>query len=74
MTEYLSFLRASLPWADLISVDGAVLEQIARHAAAVRRETPWGASIPEDIFRSFVLFPRVNNEDLVFYHEIIWSH
>ena len=35
MTEYLSFLRASLPWADLISVDGAVLEQIARHAAAV---------------------------------------
>ena len=73
MTEYLSFLRASLPWADLISVDGAVLEQIARHAAAVRRETPWGASIPEDIFRSFVLFPRVNNEDLVFYHEIIWS-
>ena len=49
MTEYLSFLRASLPWADLISVDGAVLEQIARHAAAVRRETPWGASIPEDI-------------------------
>lgn len=73
MTEYLSFLRASLPWADLVSVDGAVLEQIARHAAAVRRETPWGASIPEDIFRSFVLFPRVNNEDLVFYHEIIWS-
>lgn len=68
----LEYLRAALPEADWISLSEEYLMKIVRHALAVREETPWGKKIPEWIFRAFVLFPRVNNEDPVFYHESIW--
>lgn len=53
-------------------LEEAALLRIVEHGLMVRGQTPWGALIPEDIFRAFVLFPRVNNEDPVFYHEAIW--
>ncbi len=66
-------LRAALPEADLFQMDDAYLEAVARHALTTRRCVPWGASVPEDVFRLFTLFPRVNNERLTFYHEEIAS-
>ena len=47
---------------------GVDREAVARHALKTRAETPWGYTIPEDVFRLYVLFPRVNNERLTFSH------
>mgnify|MGYP000925125101 CR=1 FL=1 len=66
-------LMAALPEADLVSLNEGYPEAVARHALKTRAETPWGHSIPEDVFRLYVLFPRVNNERLTFYHETIAS-
>ena len=69
----LDFLNKALPLADRMTMGGEAAERVARHALALRRETPWGMSIPEDVFLAYVLFPRVNNENPEFYHEIIWN-
>jgi len=66
-----AYLRAALPEADLAQLDEGYLEAVARHALKARADARWGASIPEDIFRVYTLFPRVNNERLTFYHEAI---
>lgn len=73
--EALAFLRASLPFGHAVSCPPERLLSMVRHAHEVRALVPWGAAIPEDVFRSFVLFPLVNNEPLednrsVFFREI----
>ena len=69
--ELMNYLRAALPVADQIEVSDETLLKIVRHAMNVRDEAPWGRSIPEWIFRAFVLFPRVNDERPAFYQEAI---
>lgn len=71
--ELLNTLRAALPAADRIELSDEHLMKIVRHAMKVREEMPWGASIPEWMFRAFVLFPRVNDERPSFYHEYIFG-
>ncbi len=71
--EWLNYLRAALPVADQIELSDETLLKIVRHAMKVRDEAPWGRSIPEWIFRAFVLFPRVNDERPAFYHEYIYG-
>lgn len=71
--ELLEYLRRALPVADQISLSDDQLLKVVRHALAVRAQTPWGESIPESVFRAFVVFPRVNNENAVFYHETLWE-
>lgn len=71
--ELMNYLRAALPVADRIELDEEYLMKIVRHAVKVRDEMPWGASIPEWMFRAFVLFPRVNDERPAFYQEYIYG-
>ena len=54
---------------------GNCISTISAVRFRARVEMPWGDSIPEDIFRHFVLPVRVNNENLdesrmVFYEEL----
>ncbi len=71
--ELLNYLKAALPEADRIMLSDDQLLAVVRHAEAVRGEVPWGLQIPEGIYRAFVVFPRVNNEDPVFYHGPLWE-
>ncbi|MBQ9951685.1 MAG: hypothetical protein IJO98_06060 [Clostridia bacterium] len=71
--ELLEYLRAALPEADRIELDDAALLRIVRHAMMVREKMSWGKTIPEWIFRAFVLFPRVNDERPAFYQEYIYG-
>ena len=71
--ELLDYLRKALPLADQIALTDAQLLRVVRHALKVRSEVPWGADIPESVFRAFVVFPRVNNENPVFYHGTLWE-
>lgn len=73
--EALMFLYAYMPIGDLTDYDGRLYLDNIRSSFRARVEMPWGDSIPEDIFRHFVLPVRVNNENLdesrmVFYEEL----
>ena len=73
--EAMEFLYAYMPLSDLADYDGNFFLQQVRTAFAARDLFPWGKTIPEDIFRHFVLVYRVNNENLdnsrqIFYNEL----
>lgn len=73
--EALTFLYAYMPIGDITDYNGQFYLDNIRSSFRSRVEMPWGDSIPEDIFRHFVLPIRVNNENLdnsrmVFYDEL----
>lgn len=73
--EAMKFLYAFMPVCDMADHDSRFFLENIRASFAARNEMPWGANIPEDIFRHFVLPVRVNNENLdasrmIFYDEL----
>ncbi len=66
----LAFLRSHLPESDLDCCPASLFERFADHALALREEAPWCAALDWEIFAHYVLFPRVNDEDLSFHREI----
>lgn len=62
--EALEFLYAYMPLSDLADYDGVFFLNQVRCALQARDTFSWGHTIPEEIFRHFVLTYRVNNEDL----------
>ncbi len=62
--EALQFLYAYLPLSDLADYNGSFYIKNVRASLAARDTFAWGRSIPEDIFRHFVLPVRINNENL----------
>ena len=62
--EALQFLYAYMPYSDLADYDGDFFLKQVRYAFAARDTFAWGRTVPEDIFRHFVLVYRVNNENL----------
>ncbi|MBP1672787.1 MAG: Transglutaminase Domain-Containing Protein [Bacteroidetes bacterium] len=73
--EALQFLYAYMPLSDLADYDGNFFLKQVQYAFKAKEEMPWGKTIPEDIFRHFVLVYRVNNENLdtariVFFNEL----
>lgn len=72
----LTFLYAYMPVGDITDYSAEFYLENVRSSLSVRRETPWGEIVPEDIFAHFVLPIRVNNEQLdssrmVFHDEIM---
>ncbi|MDR1742453.1 MAG: transglutaminase-like domain-containing protein [Dysgonamonadaceae bacterium] len=73
--EALKFFYAYLPLGDISDYSPEYYLQNIRASFQTKEEMPWGASIPEQLFRHFVLPIRVNNENLdssrvVFYREL----
>ncbi len=74
-SEALMFLYAYMPLSDLADYNGEFFLMQVRKALEARDHFPWGRTIPEDIFRHYVLVYRVNNENLdnareVFFKEL----
>ena len=63
-TEALKFLYAYMPLSDLADYDGNFYLGNVRASFAARDTFSWGKSVPEALFRHFVLPIRVNNENL----------
>ena len=63
-TEALKFLYAYMPYSDLADYDGEFFLNQVKYAFKARDFFSWGKTVPEDIFRHFVLVYRVNNENL----------
>ena len=73
--EAMEFLYSSMPSADLADYTGEYFLKNVRLSLKARQQMAWGKSIPEDIFRHFVLPIRVNNERMddfraVYYDEL----
>lgn len=73
--EALQFLYAYMPLCDLADYDGDFFLQQVDAALLARDYFPWGRSVPDDLFRHFVLVYRINNENLdtarmVFFEEL----
>lgn len=73
--EALTFLYAYMPIGDITDYEGDFYLKNIRSSFQAKQEMPWGDSIPEQIFRHFVLPVRVNNENLdesrwIFYDEL----
>lgn len=73
--EALKFLYAYMSLGDIADYDPSLYVDGVKYAYLAKQEMPWGATIPKDVFRHFVLPLRVNNENLdsartVFYKEL----
>jgi len=73
--EAMEFLYAYMPYSDLANYEPDFFLNQVDYAFRAREEFPWGETVPEDIFRHFVLVPRVNDENLdsarmVFFNEL----
>lgn len=73
--EALEFLYAYMPLSDLADYNGQYFLNQVKGALKARDYFDWGKTIPEDIFRHFVLVYRINNENLdeareVFFNEL----
>ena len=64
MAQYLTFLYAYMPQSDLADYDFEFCEDQVKVALEARETFSWGKTIPDDIFRHFVVVYRVNNENL----------
>lgn len=63
-SQALRFLYGALPLGDMLSCAPELLLSFVTDALAARDESAWGRDVPADVFRSYVLYPRVNNEPL----------
>ncbi len=73
--EGLKFLYAYMPLSDLSEYNGDFFLKQVQWSLAARDTFSWGKTIPEDLFRHFVIPYRVNNENLdtariVFFKEL----
>lgn len=73
--EALQFLYAYMPISDLADYDGAFFLKHVKMSLLAKETFSWGKTIPEDVFRHFVLPIRINNENLdtariVFFNEL----
>ncbi|HIY20465.1 MAG TPA: transglutaminase domain-containing protein [Candidatus Flavonifractor merdigallinarum] len=72
----MEFLRDHLPESDLDCYPFDLFLEFAGHAMMLRETAPWCAALDEELFFHYVLFPRVNDEDLSFhralFHRSLW--
>ena len=64
LAKYLTFLYAYMPMSDLADYDFYFFKDQVKVALEARETFSWGKTIPDDIFRLFVVVYRVNNENL----------
>lgn len=69
----MDFLREHLPESDLDCYPESLFLQFVDHALFLRRTVPWCACLEQEIFEHYVLFPRVNDEDLSFHRQIFYD-
>jgi hypothetical protein len=69
----LKFLYSNMPISDLTNYDGNLFLRHVRHCLKVKGIAPWEKNIDTEAFINFVLPLRVNNENLEFYGETMFS-
>lgn len=60
----MKFLYISMPLSDIANYNFDLFLSFVKHAIFLRKNIIWTKDIPEDIFLNYVLFYRVNNENI----------
>ena len=68
-----SFLRSHLPQSDISCYPAQLFSDFADHAIFLREQVPWCRELDWDIFAHYVLFPRINDEELSYYSSIFYN-
>lgn len=73
---YAIYLLATLPISDLTNYGLEDLLPFIRHSLMLREKMPWTKALSEDYFIDFVLYPRINTENIedcrgFFYEELL---
>ncbi len=69
----MEFLYEHLPESDLDCYPVSLFLQFADHALFLRENAAWCAALEQEIFDHYVLFPRVNDEDLSFHRKLFYD-
>lgn len=69
----MEFLENHLPASDLDCYPFELFLRFADHALFLRESAPWCGALEEEIFFHYVLFPRVNDEDLSWHRRIFYD-
>lgn len=72
----MEFLYGTMPFCDVGDYEPALMHRYVKHGIFLRREQAWTKSLPEDIFLNYVLYHRVNNEDITdcrqWFYQKLW--
>lgn len=60
----MEFLYGTMPICDSADYEPQLMHAYVSHALFLRREKAWTRELPEDVFLNYVLYYRVNNEDI----------
>lgn len=60
----MKFLYASMPISDIADYNFDTYLGFAAHALLLKRNISWCTDMPDDIFLNYILFYRINNEDI----------
>ena len=71
--NYLRFVFATLPLSDLADYDLTLFLHTVQHSLRARREFSWCAALPEHLFLTGVLYPRINTEELSDCRELFYG-
>lgn len=69
----MEFLYTHLPESDLDCYPVSLFLQFTEHALFLREEVPWCAALEQELFDHYVLFPRINDEDLSFHRKLFYD-
>lgn len=58
------FLYGTMPLCDAADYEPELMGKFVSHALFLRRNVAWTGELPEDLFFNYVLYYRVNNEDI----------
>ena len=62
--DWMTYLYATLPLTDVADYSFETWIPYVEHALKVRSQIAWCQALPEDIFADYVLYPRINTEDI----------
>ncbi len=72
----MEFLYGTMPICDAADYEPQLLYAYVRHALFLRRQKKWTRELPEEVFLNYVLYYRVNNENITdcrgWFYEMLW--
>lgn len=72
--QYLmKYIYSNLPVSDIGDYSFETYLSFVKHSIFVRENTPWGKSVPVELFLTDILFPRINNEKIEDHRQLLYD-